>query len=922
MARVAVAAAAAVVVGYFSGNPQLALTTFAVVYGSTAPNQKAAGPRLDDLKAPQASYGATLVYLEGAARLPGCVAWASEKREIATTTEEGGKGGGGTDVTTYTYEIDILYRLTCNPIAGVVKVFDAGKLIWTIDPASDAQSVADSYGTTKWRAMRVHTGASDQLPDPAYEAAVGIGLAPAFRGGGSIMLEGLQLGSSGQLPVLTFEVATAGQYVSNGSHNVFMRETLLLPDVVKRLCERTGQLTADDIDVSQLVEPVFARDAAWRYKVVATSDTTDYSAPDVDDSDWPVGNGPFGDTLPPTITGWPGPNTGVPVERIVWMRRDITFNRFGEVVVRGAFDDTADVWFNGEAVPLTIDGSAVKFTGSFKPTELSGVMAYRVRDTASGGGNHIYAGIEATRVDLVRGMPVTSVSPTRQVLANLQTAYFFDSSEAGKIAFISRGGAPVARIPYDALGASEGDDLVEPLPKTLRNDIETPAVVSVRYSNVDDDYQDGTESGDRMLTQSAEIQTVEVPLVLAPADAKRIAAVITASLVSGSMTVGPIALTSEYARLQPADVILLEDHDGTVYRVRLTKKTEAALRIELEGELDDPTALSASGVTDGTSSSSNTVRAAADTEMLLLDIPILRDADDVPGFYGAFTAEGKWPGASFRRSPDGVVFEELFRVTDRGAFGATIDALGNWTGGNMFDEVNSVEIDIGDQQTESFTRDQLLASRAAGAYLIGNEIIQARQATLVGAGRYVLSGLLRGRRGTEQFSTGHVTDERAVVLRAAGMRRVEHQAADIGLTRKYKAITLGKALSSATAEPFVDTGVALKPFAPVHLRALRDASSGDITFSWTRRTRLATRFVGSMGINAPLGESVELYALEIWSAGYVSLLRTLTGLTSSSAIYTAAQQTADFGSLQASVRVRVFQLSSTVGRGYTLQAAA
>jgi hypothetical protein len=54
----------------------------------------------------------------------------------------------------------------------------------------------------------------------------------------------------------------------------------------------------------------------------------------------------------------------------------------------------------------------------------------------------------------------------------------------------------------------------------------------------------------------------------------------------------------------------------------------------------------------------------------------------------------------------------------------------------------------------------------------------------------------------------------------------------------------------------------------------------------------------------------------------VSLLRTLTGLTSSSAIYTAAQQTADFGSLQARVRVRVFQLSSTVGRGYPLQAAA
>jgi hypothetical protein len=62
--------------------------------------------------------------------------------------------------------------------------------------------------------------------------------------------------------------------------------------------------------------------------------------------------------------------------------------------------------------------------------------------------------------------------------------------------------------------------------------------------------------------------------------------------------------------------------------------------------------------------------------------------------------------------------------------------------------------------------------------------------------------------------------------------------------------------------------------------------------------------------------------MEIWDGGYTTLKRTLTGLSAPTAVYGAAQQVEDFGSLQASVAVRVFQLSAAVGRGFPLQAAA
>ena len=48
----------------------------------------------------------------------------------------------------------------------------------------------------------------------------------------------------------------------------------------------------------------------------------------------------------------------------------------------------------------------------------------------------------------------------------------------------------------------------------------------------------------------------------------------------------------------------------------------------------------------------------------------------------------------------------------------------------------------------------------------------------------------------------------------------------------------------------------------------------------------------------------------------VTLKRTITGLTSPTALYTSAQQVTDFGAAQSSILMNVYQLSAAVGRGY------
>lgn len=178
------------------------------------PAQKQYGPRLGDLSVGGSSYGAVIPYVEGHPRLAGQIVWASSKREIATTTRHG-KGGGGTKVTTYSYEVDLLIMLTANEIEGVSRVWSGGDLVFNQRTDADYTTLLTSLTSPRWSRMTVYGGGATQTPDPDYEAAVGSGNAPAYRGRGTVFIKSLQLGQSGQIPNLTFEVVrTASAHYS------------------------------------------------------------------------------------------------------------------------------------------------------------------------------------------------------------------------------------------------------------------------------------------------------------------------------------------------------------------------------------------------------------------------------------------------------------------------------------------------------------------------------------------------------------------------------------------------------------------------------------------------------------------------------------------------------------------------------------
>jgi hypothetical protein len=195
--------------------------------------------------------------------------------------------------------------------------------------------------------------------------------------------------------------------------------------------------------------------------------------------------------------------------------------------------------------------------------------------------------------------------------------------------------------------------------------------------------------------------------------------------------------------------------------------------------------------------------------------------------------------------------------------------------------------------------DDLLLS-GANIAMLGGELLQFGRAVPVGSGVYRLSRLWRGRRGTEDRTTGHAVNDRFVLIDShtllplsvpSGVAHVRVQAQGVGD-------------ADAALSDFSSPGLALRPPAPVRLTATLQPN-GDIALTWIRRSRDGWRWQD--GVDAPLAEQQEQYALSFMpSAGQSRQIQSAT----TSALYTAAQIAADKVAGATSVLVAVRQIGT------------
>jgi hypothetical protein len=286
---------------------------------------------------------------------------------------------------------------------------------------------------------------------------------------------------------------------------------------------------------------------------------------------------------------------------------------------------------------------------------------------------------------------------------------------------------------------------------------------------------------------------------------------------------------------------------------------------------------------------------------------VLRDADGPAG--GALRATQVVPEI-LSQSTEHTLF--VTQVTLEGIRRNNLPAVAggvrlSWM---VFRDEQTIDIRMHHGVLTSAANDLAVLDGANLAYL-GKELIQFRDATDLGGGYYRIARLLRGRFGTEWAMNTHKALETFVLLDETTYRRIVHVSTDLNKPHYFKAVGFGMTQGMVPAKAFVDTGASVRPWAAVHVKGSRDGSN-NLTITWFRRTRVGGEWLDY--VDAPVGEPIEAYEIDIKSASG-TVLRTLTSSTPS-VLYSAANQTTDFGGVQAIVNVTIYQLNATVGRGY------
>lgn len=523
-------------------------------------------------------------------------------------------------------------------------------------------------------------------------------------------------------------------------------------------------------------------------------------------------------------------------------------------------------------------------------------------------------GLTADKLDNteLEGIPVTGWvfnSSGRDSLEGLAAWWYFGATSRDKLITRLRGAASAVTIPWLDTGHGLGQPGKLFTGTDRGNDKEVPAFWVVSTPDIENNYETGTEDSARMVTSSVERRQVQLQAVATPQERKGRANAFALDAEVGSHK-GQLFVGDDYAQLEPFDVVTALDEDGNGYRLRIMREVTAQGIKALAVVKDDQAALPTTGNTSNPYSPSFTVAGVGVTTLLNLDIAMLRDADNDPGWYIAAYGTGDWQGAEIHESLDGTSYAKLGAITNQATAGVTTTALGNWSQPWLIDHGSSVTVSV-NKPLASYSLDAMLAGTMP-PYLIGDEIVYARTATLVSTGVYTLTDFVRALQGTEAFTGEHAVGERFVVLQTAGMRRGVREAGELNVEYQFKGVTIGQLVSAVTAQAFTDTGVGLKPYAPADLVGTR-VPSGGYSLSCNRRTRLSSTFLGTSEI--PLGEAVEAYEWDIMSGATV--LRTIA-TSEPTCFYSPEQQVADFGALQGSVSVRVYKMSAIVGRGYPL----
>ncbi len=512
--------------------------------------------------------------------------------------------------------------------------------------------------------------------------------------------------------------------------------------------------------------------------------------------------------------------------------------------------------------------------------------------------------------DIVAGYAITALESPRASISTLARHFGFDAVESGGvIRFVTRGQVAVATITPDGMIAKGSGDVME---LTRGQETELPQALKWQVIRSDAEYDPATVEARRVTVAAARVASESFPLAVPMEEADRRCRRALMEAWVGRETLSA-HLPPSMLSLDPGDVVGLAN-DGRLIDYRITKINDALAR-SVEAIRTDATLYDLPpGQYRKATLPSATVYGPPN--VALMDLPQISDAVSAHQPYAAVYANPWYGTGAIWRSVTTSGFTLLDTIPQAAHMGAlAADFPAGPT--SRFDLGNELLIDMSSGTLTSVTDLELFAGAntlavesAPGVW----EIVQFGNATLVATGRYSLTRLLRGQRGTEDAIGAPASAGSKVVLLDTALQPLSMSLGDIGIAWNMRTGPASAAPSDAIiqARSFTPNGRGLMPFAPAQAR-MRRLANGDLALRWLRRDR-ALAADSWVLTDVPMSETSEAYDLEIMSGATIN--RSLS-VAAPAVTYTAAMQTTDFGGPVTSLSVRLYQIGA-LGRGIPL----
>lgn len=507
----------------------------------------------------------------------------------------------------------------------------------------------------------------------------------------------------------------------------------------------------------------------------------------------------------------------------------------------------------------------------------------------------------------VRGYSVNDPGTARSALQPLMLAYGFEAIERdGVLEFRNRDGRATVELGDGALALSP--DLPGDSEAVRAPEAEIAGRVRLSYVDADGDYE--VRAAEALFPDESDTTTSqsELPLALVKSEARAITErwLSEARIARDTLR---FALPLSKLSLGAGDVVKL-NQGGVSGLFRLDRVEQSGLQL-IEAVRVEPDVYIPSDAAD------EPVRprpfaVAVPPFPLFLDLPLM-SGDEVPHAPHLAVVSRPWPGrVAVYASETGSGYVQNTIVAAPSTIGLTETPLMAAKAG-LWDRGASVRVKLSGGSLASSTTQAVLNGANLAAIGDGSsdnwELFQFVTATLVAPDTYEISMRLRGQQGSDAVMPQNWPAGSYFVALDRVPQQIELPATARDMVRHYR---IGSARRPLNDPAYVErieafSGIGLRPYAPAHLRASRDAG-GDLGLSWTRRTRIDGD--SWTATDVPLGEAAEQYLLRVVKDGAVLRQEMLR---SSAWSYTQSQQTAD-GAVTP-FNIEVAQLSDRYGAG-------